>query len=38
VPFDEVGKHLPHDQSVSPDQWRTRIAARQAAVADRMLG
>ena len=38
VPFDEVGKHLPYDQSLTPEQWRARIAARQAAVADRMLG
>ena len=38
VPFAEVGKHLPYPQSVTPEQWRARIAARQAAVADRMLG
>ena len=38
VPFAEVGARLPFDQSVSPAQWRARIAARQAAVADRMLG
>ena len=38
VPFGEVAAHLPHDQSVTPDEWRARIAARQAAVADRMLG
>jgi hypothetical protein len=33
-----VRKHLPHDQSVTSEQWLARIAARQAAVADRMLG
>jgi hypothetical protein len=38
VPFDEVAARLPFDQSVTPDQWRARIAARQGAVADRMLG
>ena len=38
VPFDEVRSRLPYDQSVTPDEWRARIAARQAAVADRMLG
>jgi hypothetical protein len=38
VPFDDVRKHLPHDQSVTSEQWLARIAARQAAVADRMLG
>jgi hypothetical protein len=38
VEFDSVAKHLPFDQSVTPGEWRTRIAARQAAVADRMLG
>ncbi len=38
VPLDEVGARLPFDQSVSTDQWRARIAARQSAVADRMLG
>jgi hypothetical protein len=29
---------LPYDQKVSPEDWRARIAARQAAVAERMLG
>ena len=38
VPFADVPAHLPYDQSVTPEQWRARIAARQAAVADRMLG
>ncbi|HZZ96962.1 MAG TPA: hypothetical protein VFE19_08105 [Jatrophihabitantaceae bacterium] len=38
VEFDSVAKHLPFDQAVTPAAWRTRIAARQAAVADRMLG
>ncbi len=38
VPFDEVRTHLPYDQAVSADEWRARIAARQAAVGDRMLG
>jgi hypothetical protein len=38
VPFDEVAAHLPYVQSISADEWRARIAARQAAVADRMLG
>ena len=38
VPFADVGSRLPFDQSVSAEQWRERIAARQAAVADRMLG
>ncbi len=38
VPFASVAERLPYDQSVTPEQWRARIAARQAAVADRMLG
>jgi hypothetical protein len=40
VPFDEVPGRLPHYEQarVSPEQWRERIAARQAAVAERMLG
>ena len=38
VPLAEVGGRLPFDQSVSADEWRARIAARQAAVANRMLG
>jgi hypothetical protein len=40
VPFDELPDRLPYYSSaqVSPQQWRERIAARQAAVASRMLG
>ena len=40
VPFDEVPGRLPYYEQarVSPGQWRERIAARQAAVAERMLG
>jgi hypothetical protein len=40
VPFDQVGAVLPYyDQArVSAGGWRARIAARQAAVAERMLG
>ena len=40
VPFDRIAERLPYyDQArVSPPQWRERIAARQAAVAERMLG
>jgi hypothetical protein len=40
VPFDSLAQALPHhdDARVTPDEWRARIAARQAAVADRMLG
>jgi hypothetical protein len=40
VPFDEVPGRLPYYEQarVSPEQWRERIAARQAAVAERMLG
>jgi hypothetical protein len=40
VPFAELGARLPYYDlaRVSPEQWRTRIAARQAAVAERMLG
>jgi hypothetical protein len=40
VPFAEVGRALPYyDQArVSAGSWRARIAARQAAVAERMLG
>ena len=40
VPFAEVPARLPYyqDARVSPPQWRARIAARQAAVAMRMLG
>ena len=40
VPFDDLPARLPYydDARVSPDAWRARIADRQAAVADRMLG
>jgi len=40
VPFDEVKGLLPYyaDARLSPEQWKSRIAARQAAVAERMLG
>ncbi|TLF77395.1 DUF1214 domain-containing protein [Nocardia cyriacigeorgica] len=40
VKFDEIAARLPyHEQArVTPEQWRERIAARQAAVAERMLG
>ena len=40
VPFAELAQRLPHYEQarVSPDEWRARIAARQAAVANRMLG
>ena len=40
VPFAEIPGLLPYypEARVSPSQWRARIAARQAAVAERMLG
>jgi hypothetical protein len=40
VPFDELPHRLPfHDEArVSALTWRARIAARQAAIAERMLG
>ncbi|HEV7194048.1 MAG TPA: hypothetical protein VGN35_12680 [Jatrophihabitantaceae bacterium] len=40
VRFDELPDRLPNyaDALVTDEQWRTRIAARQAAVAQRMLG
>ncbi|WP_245592586.1 hypothetical protein [Actinomadura rifamycini] len=40
MPFDALPDRLPHHghQRVSPDEWRDRIAARQTAVARRMLG
>jgi len=39
VPFGEVPRLLPdyNEARVSPEEWRARIAARQAAVAERML-
>jgi hypothetical protein len=40
IPFAEIATQLPYyaEARVSPPDWRARIAARQAAVADRMLG
>jgi hypothetical protein len=40
VPFDSIAESLPYYSGarVSPRQWQDRIAARQAAVAERMLG
>ncbi len=40
VPFAEIAGRLPYYDlaRVSPGEWRARIAARQAAVAERMLG
>ena len=40
VPFAEIPALLPYyqDARVAPEEWRARIAARQAAVAMRMLG
>jgi hypothetical protein len=40
VPFAELPLRLPYfeESRVSRDEWRTRIAARQQAVANRMLG
>ncbi|MEJ3744386.1 hypothetical protein WEI85_13960 [Actinomycetes bacterium KLBMP 9797] len=38
VPVDDLPKQLPHYQRIDPAAWRARIAARQAAVADRMVG
>ena len=40
VPFAEIPDQLAYYRQarVSPDEWRARIAARQAAVAERMLG
>jgi len=40
VRFAELAEKLPYYEQarVTPDQWRERIAARQRAVADRMLG
>ena len=40
VPFTEIPEKLPfHDSARVPaQQWRARIAARQAAIAERMLG
>ena len=40
VPFEDVKALLPYyaEARVSREQWKSRIAARQAAVAERMLG
>jgi hypothetical protein len=40
VRIDDLAQKLPHYEQaqVAPAQWRDRIAARQAAVANRMLG
>ena len=40
VPFADLAERLPYYEQarVTPDEWRARIAARQAAVANRMLG
>jgi len=40
IPFAEIATQLPYyaEARVSPPEWRARIAARQAAIAERMLG
>jgi hypothetical protein len=40
VSFAELAQRLPHYEQaqITPEQWRARIAARQQAVANRMLG
>ncbi|HEY6787475.1 MAG TPA: hypothetical protein VI365_09195 [Trebonia sp.] len=40
VPFSELGQRLPFYDSarVTPQEWQARIAARQAAISNRMLG
>jgi hypothetical protein len=40
VPLRDLPERLPFYDSarISPDEWRGRIAARQAAIAERMLG
>lgn len=38
IPVDDLPKRLPHHQRIDPAAWRDRIAARQAAIADRMVG
>ncbi|MFC7342774.1 hypothetical protein [Saccharopolyspora griseoalba] len=40
VRFDELPHRLPHHESaqIAREQWRERIAARQAAIGDRMVG
>ena len=38
IAVDDLPKQLPYYEPIDPEQWRTRIAARQAATAARMLG
>jgi hypothetical protein len=38
VAVDDLPKLLPHHKRIGPEAWRERIAARQSAVATRMLG
>jgi hypothetical protein len=38
VPMADVQECLPYDQRVTPREWTQRIAGRQAACAERMLG
>jgi hypothetical protein len=40
VPFTRIAERLAYydHAKVSPEEWRSRIAGRQAAVAERMLG
>jgi hypothetical protein len=38
TPFTDLPRTLPYYEKVPPEGWRARIAARQAAVAERMLG
>jgi hypothetical protein len=38
VPVEDLPRMLPYYENVSPQEWRERIAARQAGVAERMLG
>ena len=37
VPFDEVSSHLPYDQSITPEQYASKIEARQVGIARRMI-
>jgi hypothetical protein len=38
MPVGEVPERVPYYERIEPAAYRERIAARQAAVADRMLG
>jgi hypothetical protein len=40
VSFDELPDRLPYykESRITPQDWKVRIAGRQAAVAERMLG